>query len=112
MRATLEELKAMSDDDLHKYWAIGGFPFELANCGACLTQHTYTSYMPCKNLHHLQFIGRIKATIGDNADIPQVRAHLEELLALRLYFDSLYPQPAEPEPASELIPEQEMESVT
>lgn len=97
MRITLEELKAMNADQLFEYWVCGRFPFEyIFGCGGgCLTMHASRG---CKT--HQEIQAETKRMGFDVADrnreslTPVLHAHLEELYALRLFYDSLYPQPA------------------
>lgn len=98
MRHTLEQLKAMTNEELDSLWASGGFPFDESGiCGTCLTQHTYTCCL-CDASEHEHLIEQVKTLLGVDCMVrgePQIlRQHLEELYALRLFYDHLYPQPS------------------
>src|SRR5229473_3104882 len=97
MRATLKELKAMSNLQLYRHWFFGRFPFESAKCGDCLTAHGSGRF--CQR--HPQITEAISVMKLDGITQEERRCevlheHLEELYAIRLYFDSLY-RPAESE---------------
>jgi hypothetical protein len=92
MRATLEQLKAMSDGDLLKHWLLGKFPFEsLPGCRACLTGHSFDYRVSCD---HQDFGVAVRSEIGANHEVmngAQLRPWLDEMYALRLFYDHLYP---------------------
>jgi hypothetical protein len=95
MRPTLEELKAMSDAELYNHWQYGHFPFEqLSSCGHCLTEHVFykdSESMACREESHAEIVHNVDRRwrqpikFGD-----QLRPHLAELYAARLFFDHLY----------------------
>ena len=88
MRATLEQLKAMSNEELYNLWGAAEFPFEAASCGYCLTNHG------------CGFCGSHKDIVPFRLADPRImREHLEELYALRLFYDSLYPRSVEATPS-------------
>jgi|SRR5712664_4507981 len=99
MRLKLEQLKVMDDEQLAAHWDRGGFPFEGARgCGACLTGHAIKNSLCGEKHEALSAQVAALGDIGPRADNMQfVRKHLEQLYALRLFYDSLYPQPAESE---------------
>lgn len=107
MRHTLEELKAMDDFQLRTLWNTGAFPFETMRCGKCLTEHlTYLNARgrECEHSHVVAQVARLMSlplfVCPNDADL---RNNVEELYALRLFYDHLYPQtvePQEPEPPS------------
>ncbi|SRR6266478_2915417 len=104
MRLTLEQLQAMSDKELVGRWECGDFPFEGAKCGYCLTNHACGM---CKEHQDL---------VPSRLASPQpmrLRENLEELYALRLFFDSLYPPAVqtEEERHETVAAEQHMETV-
>lgn len=97
MRLTLEQLKAMGDEGLRKHWTDAKYPFDLLKgCSACITQHTYTT-VKCSH-HHLKIQTIAILGVGfyarDDENTPTLRENLEQLYALRLFYDSLYPQAA------------------
>lgn len=114
MKLSLDELKAMNDKELFDQWMSARFPFEsLSDCRQCLTLH---GLFGCAMGFHPNVAAQVHA-LGHQTlthrDVSWLRAHLEELYAMRLYFDSLYPQtvePAEPspEPASEPVEQREV----
>jgi hypothetical protein len=94
MKITLEELKAMSDSELHCLWASWQFPFDklLGTCGACLTGHSFEYRVSCG---HDAFHEQIVLEMGLNHYVAvgsDIRPWLENIYALRLFYDSLYPQ--------------------
>lgn len=100
MRVTLEQLNAMSDEDLKEHWMKGQFPFDTAKgCSKCMTMHArktedvLTCYLP---EHEALVHSAQQANIWHNhADA--LRKNLEQIYALRLFYDSLYAAPAEQE---------------
>lgn len=99
-RHTLEQLKAMSDDQLQVHWTQQRFPFDLmTECDACLTMH-WSERKACHpevsdaTAAHLS---RGESGVRTNSPLA-LRKNLEQLYALRLFYDHLYPQPAEPQP--------------
>src|SRR5260221_686548 len=97
MRLELEQLKAMSDEQLGEHWVMGKFPFEMLPCGNCLTMHDGTITRSCKEHSFLRPPVSTWIVEGDAAIGNGLRINLDELYALRLFYDSLYPQPAESE---------------
>jgi len=95
MRATLEQLKAMSNDQLMSHWFRGEFPFDGAtDCGNCLTMHGRDWSANC----HKELTAVMRPLRGDGESArPCVTKYLEELYALRLFYDYLYPQQEIPE---------------
>jgi hypothetical protein len=91
MRATLEQLKAMSDAELRECWQSCEFPFDkLTDCRLCLTEHTY-KYQECE---HKNLSQEVTAIFGRDfyptENIRVFREHLDELYALRLFFSPYY----------------------
>lgn len=97
-RLSLEQLKAMSNHELHELWAEAVFPFEnMKSCGNCLTSHNPGYAYSCTE--HLELrdqMSRFPFEGGWN-----LHPYLDELYALRLFYDHLYPQPSAA-PESEL----------
>ena len=97
MRLTLEQLKAMDDKGLRQLWELGSFPFEWLDCCVrCMTQHTYTSNI-CEVVDHQVFVAEAKKILGldwspTKYPIQELRGHLDELYALRIFYDHLYQQ--------------------
>lgn len=98
MRHSLEQLKAMSDDELRTHWFTSQFPFErIPSCYGCMTVHGGNS---CKDKEHFPLREQVNALDVRLYDAPWdkrgqiLRQYLEPLYALRLFYDSLYPQPA------------------
>jgi hypothetical protein len=90
MRVTLEELKAMSDRDLDNHWIMGKWPFDYAaGCHKCLSMHARGW---CSIPEHTNFTTSLPPKIQSNGVIEYIRAHIDELYAARLFYDSLYPQ--------------------
>lgn len=94
MRRTLEQLKALNDHDLNVAWAIGMFPFEWLDggCQECMTQHTISH---CGVPEHQAFRDEVINIVGplyypELDGIQKLRDHLDELYALRLFYDHLY----------------------
>jgi hypothetical protein len=93
MRATLEQLKAMDNTELLVFWREAHFPFDrVKGCCECLLQHTYMGGIKC----HPEMTGEVARladwTIQGGNLTQKMRDNLEELYALRLFYDSLYPQ--------------------
>lgn len=105
MKPTLEELKSLTPGELRARWTNGGqFPFDRMLCGGCLTLHNHRTCHP----EITQELRRM-ASYNDWMDAPRtgdlLHKHIEELYALRLFFDRLYPQP-EPEVSTVLDAEE------
>jgi hypothetical protein len=108
MRPTLEQLQAMSDASLFVHWLEGRFPFEAAECGRCITQHLVS---PCGG--HALYQREASALTGDfydqdrNKSVEEkgafLRGHLEEFIALRLFYDPLYRQDVQQETPAEQL---------
>lgn len=92
MRLTLEQLKAMSSRELRELWSESEFPFDAAKpCGQCLTGHHpgYDGQYRCKEHVSLsEQLGRMDQSWGCGGEY--LITHLEELYALRLFYDHLY----------------------
>jgi hypothetical protein len=102
MRATLDQLKAMNPEQLSSLWQMSEFPFDMAQCGACLSMHKTMQY--CKNTsesEHQALHRRImEFGFPDGKFDRHIAAkNIEELYALRLFYDSLYPPAAEDMPS-------------
>src|SRR5882672_4917714 len=106
MRATLEQLKAMSNFQLLDHWCRNRFPFDQARCGACLTMHVGMTYCQKPNEHgNLHMALTCFGLQAGTFNAAAARPYLEELFAIRLYFDSLYA----PEPSELTSPQPEIE---
>lgn len=104
MRLTLEELRAMSDERLGWQWASGGWPFEnMPGCQRCLVHHSraWMGENGCKQHPGItaQATQLLPKLILGEERVAFIREHLEEFIALRLFYDSLYP----PVPAAEPV---------
>jgi hypothetical protein len=106
MRATLEQLKAMDKQELFKHWGDGKFPFERIPGCHCMTGH-HSGYTDCKE--HVGLVAEVTA-LETFFDVHGLLSHLEELYALRLFYDHLYPQEVVVE-APPSVPEAVAESV-
>lgn len=104
MRLTLEELKAMSNEDLYQLWRDSGFPFDsVKSCHRCLTGH-HLEFEDCSE--HRALAHEVTALHGEFDPYQLVVNHLEELYALRLFYDSLYaPAEATPTPTDAVAEE-------
>lgn len=114
MRYTLEQLKAMSEDLLQAHWLDWEFPFDAANCDRCVTGHHESFKGGCRFHNKLRVLVtdlgeplaesswwiHFKSIFHRGQDVngAWLKKNLEELYALRLFYDSLYP-PSEPSPA-------------
>jgi hypothetical protein len=97
MRATLEQLKAMSPRDLLRHWQVGAFPFDhAAPCHNCLLQH---KFLYCSVPEHAGLKAHVEQFDGGSTE-RILQEHLEELYALRLFYDSFYQQP---KPAEQIL---------
>jgi hypothetical protein len=112
MRPTLEQLKAMSLHILEAHWLDWEFPFDQAKCGRCITGHHQELNDGCHRIGHNKFRVLVSAlgptgasrwerwkgnhlpNYGQTVTPKWLAANLEELYAMRLFYDSLYPQPA------------------
>jgi hypothetical protein len=97
-------LDKMSNMELTKCWQEGCFPFEFANCGHCMTQHALSGCGYPSHLHFLKRCAEVSRGFYNCDSGPEetgafLRAHLEEFIALRLFYDSLY-APTEDAPSS------------
>ena len=97
MRMTLEQLKAMSDDQLSEAWIVGKFPFDWMDKCGCLLQHQEYKIKGCEHVEIRRAMEALPSIIPCGHDI---RPHLEQLYALRIFFDALY-APAEVEALAE-----------
>lgn len=102
MRATLEQLRAMSNYEIARRWGDGEFPFDAAaGCGHCVTSHDV--YKACTLAEHTEFRSRAKELWrklegGEGSLGDVILANIEEFYALRLFYDSLY-SPSEEAPS-------------
>lgn len=105
-RITLEQLKAMDDETLKGWWREGHFPFDLVKkCCMCMTMHA-REVVPCDVPEHSALVDSAqRANIWHN-DANSLRKNLEEIYALRLFYDSLF-APAEPTPPTAAIADAE-----
>jgi hypothetical protein len=116
MRVTLEQLKTMTGEQLVEMWSAAGgnqFPFDLADCGACLTLHALDSHARCHPLIHQRLL-ELDADEGawNLRGLPvTIKTHIEELYALRLFYDYLYPHKQETTDAVEETVQEEKVSV-
>jgi hypothetical protein len=110
MRYTLDQLKGMSGERLYAVWRSATFPFEMAKCGNCLTQHGVwgcggisafvLGTLPTKpaSKEHADMQEAVRVLLqGYEHDSPAsmgifLKANLEQLYALRLFYDDLYPR--------------------
>src|SRR2546429_7033202 len=92
MRKTLEQLKEMSNGELHEHWAEAKFPFDnMSDCGHCLTSHNPGYDHSCKEHEQVsEQMSKFPFEGGLN-----LHPYLEELYALRLFYDSFYRQEAD-----------------
>lgn len=91
MRLTLEQLKGMSAARVKTVWDNSEFPFDsMDGCRLCLTQHSTITFF-CEHKNHAEIKKNIQVMGQDNS-AEFLKGHLEELYALRLFYDSLYPQ--------------------
>jgi len=100
MRATLEELRAMSDNHLQNAWLTGEWPFDtLTKCARCLVHHA-EAWMGCRYHPNVtrEATRLIPKFIFGKERVAFIREHLEEFIALRLFYDSLY-SPSEEVPS-------------
>jgi hypothetical protein len=98
MRATLEQLKAMSDAELIHHWMEGLFPFENSPiCGMCMTEHTYSGSLKCRD--HENLFDEATMVLGKDfyppVNMKKFRENLEKLYALRLFFSPYYKETAD-----------------
>jgi hypothetical protein len=103
MRLTLEQLKAMTPFEVKQVWRGGDFPFDhVADCHSCMTGHHPGYAWGCGSHPQLSdAIATIVASFHDILEPNTLYAHLEEFYALRLFYDSLYPQTVEATPQTE-----------
>ena len=97
MRMTLEQLKTMSDNDLSRAWLMGEFPFDYVDRCGCLIQHQHFKMKGCTHEEMRRAVESLPPMIGCGKTL---RPHLEQLYALRIFFDALY-APAEVEALAE-----------
>src|SRR5260221_11174407 len=108
MRLELEQLKAMDDDDLRMHWSRGFFPFESMNtCSKCLTEHAEfkgDKNYSCDHDAMAEEILRLSRNFVHRPSGAELREHLEQLYALRLFYDSFYPQETPTPESSNAVP--------
>ncbi len=90
MRLTLEQLKAMDDKQLYSHWRQGNYPFEFLPCHKCLTQHR-TWAGGCEHEEHAALVVAASA-LPPGPQSRWLSERIEELYALRIFYDHLYPQ--------------------
>ena len=103
---TLEQLKALSDEELYYHWLHSQFPFEKMRCGSCLTQHVlqerYSTFQLEGNIYgrqkrkcqHEILSDQIRALwMASYTTMDVLRHELEQLFALRLFYRDEYEQP-------------------
>lgn len=123
MRTTLEQLKSMDNQELFSHWRRAEFPFDKAlGCGLCLTQHR-NNFLRCYEPNHhgliehlksLNFVDRSSPTCKGVENVYSetiLRPNLEELYALRLYYDANYAPEVEPEQEAQWATQQEVLSL-
>lgn len=103
---SLEALKAMTGDHLYNRWAEAKFPFDLASCKSCVTQH---KYLPgcCSHIDFSAQAAHLK--VASRARPDELRANLTKIYALRMFYRDLYPSTPEP-PALGEVPKVEDEA--
>lgn len=89
---SLEELRAMSGEELKRRWQGAEFPFDLATCEQCVTQHKFLRF--CSHRDFGEQAGRLKIAFQPRAQ--ELRDNLPEIYALRMYFRDAYPSTPEP----------------
>lgn len=108
MRLTLEQLRAMSNDRLGDAWQDEEWPFDtMAGCGRCLVHHA-EAWIGCRSHPNVtrEATRLIPELIFGEERVAFIRERLEEFIALRLFYDSLYP-PAEVPAAEPVVAEAE-----
>ena len=91
MRYTLDQLKGMSGERLYDVWKTAQYPFDIARCGNCLTQHI-GGWSSCVHQGLRDAVNGLPQVIGGTHDFVNfLQTNLEQLYALRLFYDDLYP---------------------
>lgn len=83
---SLDDLKAMSQDQLGSRWVRGLFPFDVAACANCVTQHKTWG---CEQRGHEHFCEQATAVLT-RTPVQRMRENLEAVYSLRLFFKDLY----------------------
>ena len=91
MRYTLDQLKGMSGERLYDVWKTATFPFDMARCGNCLTQHKSGWAWCTKHNGLIDAISKLGTWTGHESFVAYLQKNVEELYALRLFYDNLYP---------------------
>jgi hypothetical protein len=97
---SLERLRAMSGKQLEKRWEFALFPFDVAQCGQCVTQHKYLPGL-CSHHDFSEQASRLK--VASRARPDELRDNLAEIYALRMFYRDLYPSTPE-SPATAEVP--------
>ena len=95
---SLEELRAMTSEQLYGRWAVAKFPFDLARCKLCITQHKYAPGF-CTHFNFSAQAAHLKVASRPRGD--ELRATLAEIYALRMFHRDLYPSTPEPPAVTE-----------
>jgi hypothetical protein len=115
MRVTLDELKAMSALEIQQRWARSIFPFDGARkCNHCMTSHHGLDTEFCSAEEHGQlrkqahdFWSKAVEQAADKVFVGEIiKDNIEQFYALRLFYDSLYPQlvtESVPEPEEQVV---------
>lgn len=106
---TLDKLRAMNDDQLFSHWGRANYPFDRANCHTCMTGHVCLGY--CAGHQEIidAMLGLHSPGYYESANIVEfIKAHLEELIAIRMFHRDKYPLPVpvEDEVAQPVVVEQ------
>lgn len=95
---SLEELRAMTGDQLYRRWAEAEFPFDKAACNSCVTQH---KYFPGWCTHNDLSAQAARLKVALKARPQELRMNLAEIYALRMFHRDLYPSTPEQPVAAE-----------
>jgi len=90
---SLAALRAMNNLDLESRWGLAKFPFDVAQCGQCVTQH---KYLPGLCSHHDFSEQASHLKVASRARSGELRANLAEIYALRMFYRDLYLSTPEP----------------
>jgi hypothetical protein len=91
MRYTLEQLKGMGPEKVDDLWSRQEFPFDLADCGKCATMHQHGR---CRRHPEFEASAHTIPLVNQRSNSAEaIFTNLEAIYALRLFYDSLYPQP-------------------
>ena len=85
---TADEFRKLSDEKAGFHWLYGHYPFDRASCcGACLTTHA-AQRLNCRITASVRalWFSNPQSSIGN-----WLKAHYEELLALRIFYSDHYP---------------------